>query len=73
MRVYSNPEIQQIERMMTMNQVGFDTKELKEIRKGIDQMNHSLAGQRQYLMQNGRAIGYTQSGYTRKYIERMIG
>jgi len=73
MRVYSNPEIQQIERMMTMNQVGFDTKELKEIRNGIDSMARSLAGQKQYLMQNGKAIGYEQSGYTRKYLERMIG
>jgi len=73
MRVYSNPEIQNLQKMMLNNQVNFDTKELKEIHKGIDNMAKSLAGQRQYIMQNGKTIGYRQNGYARKYLERMIG
>ena len=59
--------------MMINNQVNFDTSELKEIHKGIDNMAKSLAGQRQYIMQNGKPIGYSQSGHTVKYLERMIG
>lgn len=73
MRIYSNPEIQNLNRMMVNNQVNFDTSELKEIHKGIDNMARSLAGQKQYIMQNGKAVGYSQDGYTRKYLERMIG
>lgn len=73
MRVYSNREIRQMDSLVSGGKGGFDSPELKEIRKGIDNMNRTLAGQKQYLIQNGKPVGYQQSGYTRKYIERMIG
>jgi len=41
--------------------------------KSSKRIEKALRNQKQYLVQNGKTVGYTQSGYTKKYLERMIG
>jgi len=76
-RVFSNPEIKALNQMMATNTINFDTAELKALResqdRGFNKLSKSLKQQKQYLVQNGKTVGFKQSGYTKKYLERMIG
>lgn len=77
MRVWSNPEIQQMNRMMVNNHANFDMEEIKALRRSnensLSRIESALSNQRQYIYQDGKAIGYKHKNSTRKYIERMIG
>ncbi|MFA5727694.1 MAG: hypothetical protein WC886_08645, partial [Saccharofermentanaceae bacterium] len=75
-RVFSNPEIKALERMMISNTINYDTAELRALResqdRGFNKLSKSLRSQKQYLVQNGKTVGFKQNDYTKKYLERMV-
>jgi hypothetical protein len=77
MRVYSNPEVNRINRMMAGGgsfAPDFDMSAvIQSQERGFAMVAGALARQRQYIHENGRAVGYKQNGYKRKYLERMVG
>jgi hypothetical protein len=77
MRVYSNPEVNRINRMMAGGgsfAPDFDMSAvIQSQERGFAMVAGALSRQRQYIHENGRAVGYKQNGYKRKYLERMVG